>query len=213
MEDKLIEIKLMELKNEFDGYFRRIIKELDEKGTEYSRSLKSELSSMKEKAKLEMDEIWSYVKSHLISIEHGQNILYDPKDGILTVILKKAEQAIKFAGESAECTAEAAHAARDAEAAAAKTELSSKAAADAADDVKRYSRASIFVTATTFVGIVITVLTLYLTIANRAKDELKNQETMIIALHDKLQQDSENQKQTVEIMEKLYKTLKQEDLK
>lgn len=90
---------------EVNDQFDAIVKELDKNGTEFSRSLKAEIETMRKGVKKEMENVWSYLKSKLVSIEAGQKMLYDPKEGIMTKLLDKTEAAVKMARDSAECTA------------------------------------------------------------------------------------------------------------
>lgn len=93
--------KFEEVNEQFDA----IVKELDKNGTEFSRALKAEIQTMREGVKEEMKNVWSYLKSKLVSIETGQKMLYDPKEGIMTKLLEKTQAAVKMARDSAECTA------------------------------------------------------------------------------------------------------------
>jgi hypothetical protein len=93
--------KVKEINDQFD----EIISGLDKDGTEFARSLKAEIVGMKKGVKKEMENVWSYLKSKLVSIEAGQKMLYDPGEGIMSKTLEKAEMAVKMARDSAACTA------------------------------------------------------------------------------------------------------------
>lgn len=85
--------------------FDDTIEQLNREGTEYARGLAKDLKNIKNKTAEEIKNVWSFVKSSLVSIEAGQKMLYNPKDGIMTKTLEKVSQAIKMSRDSAECTA------------------------------------------------------------------------------------------------------------
>lgn len=181
--------KIGEANDQFDA----IIKELDREGTEFARALKVEIESMKRGVKEELENVWSYLKSKLVSIEAGQKMLYDPKDGIMTKVLNKVDAAVKLSRDAALCTANANQAAEN--------------ASGSAKEAKIFVRTNIFVTALTFLGILVSVVTFGVSYTGKLREDAENQKKMIAALHEKLVQDAANQKETVTMMEKLYKKL------
>lgn len=181
--------KITEAFNQFD----EITRELDKDGTEFSRSLKAEIEEMKKSLKSELENVWSYLKSKLVSIEAGQKMLYDPQNGIMTKVLNKVEAAIKMSRDAAMCTAEANKAAEN--------------AAKSADDTRIFVRTNIFVTAITFLGILITVVTFGVSYTEKLRDDAKAQKDMIAAMQEKITQDAANQQETVSMMKKLYDRL------
>lgn len=181
--------------NEVNAQFDALIEELNRDGTEFSRALQKDIENMRKNIQKEMKEVWSYLKSKLVSIEAGQKMLYDPKDGIMTKVLNKADAAVTMARDSALCTANSKKAAENSE--------------TSAKEAKVYVRTNIFVTALTFLGILITVVTFGVTYTGKLTSDAENQKKMIKALNAKLVQDAANQKETVDMMEKLYKKLQE----
>ena len=181
------ELMRMRIMSDVNVRFDEVIKELNEKGTEYARRLKAEMAELKEKTKRDIEELLSWSKSHLLSIEQTHKTVYDPKDGIMTMALKKVELAVKMAVDAAECTA---------------------AARKAADDAKLYIRANIFVTAITFLGILVTVVGGYLAFIGKSQSEVRQGKEMVDALQKKLIQDDQNQKQLMEALSVMMHDLK-----
>lgn len=184
-----VNAKFLEANEKFD----EIIRDLDREGTEFSRSLKGEILEMKNKLKNEIENVWSYLKSKLVSIEAGQAMLYDPKDGIMTKVLNRVDAAVKMSRDAAQCTAGASKAAED--------------AAKSANETRIFVRTNIFVTALTFLGILITVVSFGVSYASKLREDTHNQKAMIAALQEKITQDAANQQQTVNMLDKLYHRL------
>jgi hypothetical protein len=182
-EIELLRLKVMEdVASKFDA----LIKVFNENGSEFSRALKNEMIILKRETEKQVDEIYSYIASQLVSIQAGQKMLYDPRDGLLTKALNKVEMAVKMSTDAAACTVEA---------------------RKAANDAALYIRANIFVTAITFLGILVTVVGGYFVFLEKNSEDDKNQNTMIIALQEKIKQDANNQRETITMMQKLYKKL------
>jgi hypothetical protein len=76
-----------------------------------------------------------------------------------------------------------------------------------AKDSLFYVRANVFVTAITFLGILITIIFGYLTFLKKDSTGSDKQDRMIQALEEKIKQDRDNQNQTIGMMDKLYKRL------
>jgi hypothetical protein len=193
IDEKDLELLRKEVMEEVDVRFNALIRELDEKGSEFSRSLAKDVEAMKKKAKEDIEELWSWSKSQLVSIEQGQRILYDPKDGLLAVALRKVSEAVKFAQDAALCTAA--------------SNQSADRAARAAEDTRAFVRTNIFVTAITFLGILITVVTFAVTYSSKSKEESRDAKALIAAMNEKIEQDAANQRETVGLMNKLYRKL------
>lgn len=105
MTENEIENMRLRLMAEVNERFDEIVRDLNDNGTEFARSLEKEIVVMRNSVKKEVENVWSYLKSKLVSIETGQKMLYDPKDGIMTKILGKVDMAVKMARDSAACTA------------------------------------------------------------------------------------------------------------
>lgn len=191
-EMELLRLKIME---EVNLRFDELVTELNCNGSEYSRALSKELDEMKAKAKRDLDEVWSYVKSQLVSIEQGQKMLYDPKDGLLTKVLRKAEEAVRVAQDSARCTAAAQKAAERSE--------------GFAKEANFYVRGSIVVTIVAFLGIVGTEVYRVIDANSKAHVELQQQKAMVEALQKKLEQDDKNQVQTAKLLVQIDNHLKE----
>jgi len=188
-----LELLRMQIMEDVNTKFDALLKGLNDSGSEFSRSLKRELIELKKSTAKEIAEVYDYVSSKLVSIETGQKLLYDPKDGILTKALSKVEVAVRMATDSAVCTAEAKKASE-------RSESSSKESRD-------YIRTNIFVTALTFLGILVTVIGVVWYVMDRAKIDDTNQSKIIKALQDKIVQDANNQQRTEIIMNRLYSKL------
>jgi len=178
---------------EANAQFDEIVSALDKEGTEFARQLKNDITHMREGVKNEIENVWSYMKSKLVSIEAGQHMLYNSKDGLLKKALDKVDMAVKMSRDAAECTTGAKEAAETAK--------------GAADEAKTFIRTIIFVTAITFLGILITVVTFGVNYSSKITRDTTNQDKMIEALNEKIVQDKKNQKETIEMMEKLYNKL------
>jgi hypothetical protein len=183
MTENEIENMRLRLMAEVNERFDEIVRDLNDNGTEFARSLEQEIESMRESTKKEFKNIWSYMKSKLVSIEQGQKLFYDD---IFPKILSKVEVAVKMARDAALCTVEA---------------------RKSADDARVYLRASIIVIVVAFIGIVGTTVWNGISQGGKLKTQVDNQGKMITALNDKLRQDADNQTETVKILEKLHKTL------
>lgn len=173
--------------------FDEIVQALDRDGTEFARQLKSDIEHMREGVKSDIENVWSYMKSKLISIEAGQNMLYNSKDGLLKKALDKVDMAVKMSRDAAECTTGAKEAAETAK--------------GSVEEAKTFIRTNIFVTAATFLGIFITVVTFVVNYSSKITRDTTNQAKMIEALNEKIVQDKQNQKETIEMMKKLYNKL------
>jgi len=178
---------------EANAQFDEIANALDKEGTEFSRQLKNDIVHMREGVKSDIENVWSYMKSKLVSIEAGQHMLYNSKDGLLKKALDKVDMAVKMSRDAAGCTTGAMEAA--------------KAATGAADEARIFIRTNIFVTAITFLGILVTVVTFGINYSNKINKDTTNQDKMIHALNEKIVQDKNNQKETIEMMKQLYNRL------
>lgn len=188
-----LELLRLQIMEEVNLKFDALMKDLNNDGSEFSRTLRRELTELKKNTTKEIEEVYNYISSKLVSIQTGQKLLYDPKDGILSKALSKVEVAVKMATDSAVCTTEAKKAA----------DMSLKSAEEARD----YIRTNIFVTALTFLGILLTVIGGVWYSIDRAKTDDVYQNRIVKALQDKIVQDATNQNRTEEIMNKLYKKL------
>lgn len=182
MNEQELELVRLRIMADVDCRFETVMKELNMNGSEFSRALRKEMNSLRLNTEEKIKEVWSWVTSHLVSIEAGQKMLYDPKDGLIQKALNKVEAAVKMATDAAACTVEA---------------------RKAADDAKLYIRANIFVTAVTFLGILVTVVGGYFAFIGKTRDEISNQRAMVTALQEKLKQDADNQVETVQILKDL----------
>jgi hypothetical protein len=182
--EQVFEIKWLKLSSDIDKRFSELIEELNSNGTEFSRNLKKELCEMKKRTEDEFKEVWSYMKSHLISIEHGQKMLYDPKEGLLTIALRKVEEAIKMARDAAQCTLGSKQASEKAESAAHKAEKA----------IDKVWKAILF----PVVGSAILWFSAQFLLIGPKQDEVINE------LRNKIKQDAENQNRTETRMDKLY---------
>ena len=181
-----LELLRMQIMEDVNLKFDSLMVGLNSNGSEFSRSLKRELNELKKETTKEIAEVYDYVSSKLVSIQTGQKLLYDPKDGILTKALNKVEVAVRMATDAAVCTTEA---------------------RKSADESRDYIRTNIFVTALTFLGILVTVIGGVWYVMDRAKIDDVNQGKVIKALQDKIVQDAHNQERTELIMNKLYTKL------
>jgi len=87
---------------EVNEKFDEVLQELNENGTEFARLLAKEVENMRVNTKKELENVWSFVKSKLVSIEQGQKLFYDE---IFPKLTNKIEVAISMARDSASCTA------------------------------------------------------------------------------------------------------------
>lgn len=101
----------LNLITEMNDKFDEILKDLNENGTEYSRMLKKDLDVMRENATRDFEEIWSFTKSKLVSVEQGQKLFYE---NIFPRLMNKIELAVKMARDSAQCTSESFDTVKDA---------------------------------------------------------------------------------------------------
>jgi hypothetical protein len=108
-------------------------------------------------------------------------------------VQNQVDQAVKMSGDSAVCTSEANKAAIN--------------SAKSADETRIYVRTNIFVTAITFLGILITVVTFGISYNSKIHEDTINQKKMIYALQEKITQDAANQQETVAMMKQLYDRL------
>lgn len=175
-----IRLKIM---SEVNEKFDELANDFNDNGTEFSRALKTQIENERENTKKEIENIWSYTKSKLVSIEQGQKLFYDD---IFPKIINKVEVAVKMSRDAALCTVEA---------------------RKSADDARVYLRASIIVIVVAFIGIVGTTVWNGISQGGKLKAQVDNQGEMITALKDKLKQDADNQSETVEMLMKLHKTL------
>lgn len=101
----------LNLITEMNDKFDEVLKDLNENGTEYSRMLKKDLDVMRENATRDFEEIWSFTKSKLVSVEQGQKLFYE---NIFPRLMNKIELAVKMARDSAQCTSESFDTVKDA---------------------------------------------------------------------------------------------------
>lgn len=100
-EFETVRLKIInEVNEKFDG----ILTDLHNKGTEYSRNLAKEVEVMKGNTTKEIDNIWSWSKSKLVSIEQSQKLFYEE---IFPKLTNKVVVAVDMARDSATCTAAA----------------------------------------------------------------------------------------------------------
>jgi hypothetical protein len=94
----------LKILNEVNEKFDEILTDLHQRGTEFSRSLAKEVEAMKANTTKEIEDIWSWAKSKLVSIEQGQKLFYDE---IFPKLMNKVGVAVDMAKDSATCTAAA----------------------------------------------------------------------------------------------------------
>jgi|WetSurSiteA1Bulk_404760.scaffolds.fasta_scaffold31643_2 hypothetical protein len=88
-----------------------------------------------------------------------------------------------------------------------KMELATISSAKSSEKTEKYMLASIFVTAGTFLGILVVVIGWSLTFSAQMQKENSGRQKMIESLQDKINQDAQNQRETISMMQKLYKKL------
>lgn len=103
MSDEM-ETARLKILNEVNEKFDEILTDLHQRGTEFSRSLAKEVETMKANTTREIEDIWSWSKSKLVSIEQGQKMFYDE---IFPKLMNKIEVAVGMSRDSATCTAAA----------------------------------------------------------------------------------------------------------
>lgn len=184
---KLLRLRIM---TEVNKRFDELLEELNANGSEFSRALKKEVERLEKETHDHIEEVYSYMKSKLVSIEAGQQMLYDPNDGLLTKILKKAEATVKMATDSAACTVEA---------------------RKAAEDARGFVRSNILVNAGTLVaviGLFVTMLIFVISFTAKMQEQLTAQQAVVKAMEEKIRQDAGNQHETVAILKDLKVELK-----
>jgi hypothetical protein len=95
------------------------VSELNDKGTEFARRLAAEIKTEKEKVATELEELWSFTKSKLISIEAGQKLFHQE---IVPNLMNKMEVTVGMARDAAAYTAQSGKDAKRAERAAERSE-------------------------------------------------------------------------------------------
>ncbi len=188
-----LEVFKFEMCEIMEKKFNNLILELNKNGSEYSRFLNHDFLNFKEKTKTSIDEVYNWIRSKLISIEQGQQLLNNDKDGLINRTLRQAEAAVKLAADSAENTAKA-----------------SLATAEARECLKKSieinsanSNKNIVVLIFGFIGFIIPVTFGFINLIITAKASDKNQKDIIAQLEIKIQQDRENQAEMIKHLKKL----------
>lgn len=93
-----IENARLRIMGEMNKRFDEVLSELHQRGTEYSRRLATEIENDRERVTKELEDIWSYSKSKLISIEAGQKMFYEE---ILPKLLEKIDITVGMTRDAA----------------------------------------------------------------------------------------------------------------
>lgn len=104
MNESQTENERLRILNEVNVKFNEVLDELNGKGTEFSRSLAKEIEAMKNTTAKELDNLWSWSKSKMVSIEQGQKLFYGD---IFPKLMNKVGAAVDMSRDSAMCTAAA----------------------------------------------------------------------------------------------------------
>jgi hypothetical protein len=184
-----IELENLRLKimDEINKRFEEVLHDLNENGSEFSRNIKLEILELRDNTKKEIEELWSWSKSQLLSIKQGQQMMYDPKDGLITIALRKVQEAVKMAQDSALCTIAAQKASE-------KAEMAADGAKQAVDKV--------------WIAILLPVIgSAIIWLATQFWIAGPKQDALVKEMKAKLEQDAKNQVETIGMLNELKKEL------